>query len=122
MKRVAIKFEVKAVRDYLLSHGFVYTLRHPRSTGLTIATYTSKDKEIVLANVEVQEIVSYVKDYKDISKYAFMSGLGVVQGLDREGIEMCREVISKKWLELAQKLSGDILNLYIVKIVKKAKV
>ena len=119
---MAIKFEVKAVRDYLLSHGFVYTLRHPRSTGLTVATYTLNGKEVVISEVEVHEVISYVKSDKELSKYAFMSGLGVVQGLDREGINICREVISKKWLELAQKLSGDILNLYIVKIVKKAKV
>ena len=48
-----------------------------------------------------------------------MSGLGVVQALDKVGLIQQKDEIAKKWLILAQRLSGTSLNLYMVTMIKK---
>ena len=120
---MAIKFDVKAVREYLESHGFVYTLRHPRSTGQTIATYNGGTKrdplQVLFADVDVTLIDEAIVVPEQLYDYVFMSGLGVAQALDKIGLNQQREEIAKKWLTLAQMMSGPILNLYMTKIIKK---
>jgi hypothetical protein len=120
---MTIKFDVKVVREYLEGHGFVYTLRHPRLTGQTIAIFNGGTKkepvEIILADVEVKLIEEAVVTPEQLYPFVFMSGLGVAESLDKKGLNQLRDEIAKKWLMLAQRLSGETLNLYMVTITKK---
>ena len=120
---MAIQFDVKQVREYLESHGFVYTLRHPRSTGQTIATYNGNTKanplQVLFADVDVILVEEAIVLPEQLYDYVLMSGLGVVQALDKVGLIQQKDEIAKKWLILAQRLSGTSLNLYMVTMIKK---
>lgn len=107
-----IYFTVKEVREYLIEHGFVYTLRKPRGTGITQAAEGgSYQKPILFADVDVELIEENITDSKQLLAYVAYSGLGP-RGL--EGLESC----AKKWLSLAQQLSGEELHLYKATIVR----
>jgi hypothetical protein len=120
---MGIKFDVKEVRNYFESHSFVYTLRHPRSVGQTLATYNGGTKknpvQILLADVDVSLVDEAIVVPEQLYDYVFMSGLGASETLDKQGLNQLRDEIAKKWLSLAQRLSGPTLNLYMVKLLKK---
>lgn len=101
-----IYFNVKDVKEFLEKNGMVYTLRKPRTVGITQAVVGSYYKHETFATVDIQLIIENVIDSRQLYKYFSESGLA---GTEVEG--------SLRWLNLANKLSGFTLNLYKVSIV-----
>lgn len=101
-----IYFNVKGVKEFLEKNGLVYTLRKPRSVGMTQAVTGSYYKHETFATVDVGLVEENITDYRRLYMYFPESGLvgSLVEG-------------SLKWLELAHKMSGSTLNLYKVSIV-----
>jgi hypothetical protein len=99
-----IYFNVRTVREYLVTNGHVYTLRKPRGVGITDAVTGSYFKHKTFAKVEVKLVITDVLMSTQLDPYFGESGLFSS---------------SYKWLELAQIMSGGKLNLYKVTIVER---
>jgi hypothetical protein len=98
-----IYFNVSEVREFLLENGIVFTLRKPRSIGVTQAVFGSYFKHTTFAIVEVKLEREHVNYMEELLPYIERSGLKDVG----------------KWFELAKKMSGDTLNLYNVTLRDK---
>ena len=98
-----IFFNKEPVREFLLKNGLVYTLRKPRKRiGNDIAVYGSFYKNAKIADVTIELVMENLTSAKQLKPYVSESGLED----------------SQEWLKLAQKLSGQKLNLYKVVIRK----
>lgn len=105
-----IYFNVKEVREYLQRTKMVFTLRKPRSVGVTDAVVGSYLKHMAFATVEIIQMVENVCRPEQLELYVSQSGLL------KEGESI--EEATKRWFTLAQKMSGFTLNLYQVIIEK----
>lgn len=118
-----IYFNVKEIRNYLLTHGIVYTIRNPRSEGITDAVQGSYMKYVKICKVNVKLIEEKITSIGQLDKYAFQSGITLPVTLS--AFKADARQISQKWLDLAQKLSaqnGEQLNLYRVTIISEEPV
>lgn len=109
-----IFFNVKDVREFLIDMGFVLTLRKKRfRVGNDLAVYGSYFKQNKIGKVFIWE-VKKIESYEELIPNVFISGLFKWRG-DKEFNELKKET-AKKWFELAKKLSGDELYLYMVSV------
>lgn len=110
-----IFFNVREVREYLMTHGEVYTLRNPRAEGTTDAVKGDYRKQERLCRVQVELITKDVKSSEQLEEYAFKSGITIPITLS--AFKADARQISVKWLDLAKRMSsrnGEQLNLYHV--------
>ena len=104
---LTIKFYVKPVREYLLKKGFVYTLRKRRSVGLTKAL----DEFEPIAEVKISLVMSKpITNAQELLPFVENSGIFK----ESEG----KLLSAMNWLRLAKKLSGDMLFLYRVDLLR----
>jgi len=119
-----IFFNVEPVRDYLIEHGKVYTLRKKRfRIGNDVAIYGTPFKQNRIGKVYIQPIEK-ITHFEQLIPYVAESGLlkpRVNTGLwnPKSRDEMIARLKSRGWLELAKKLSGDELYLYKVSLREK---
>lgn len=101
---MAIFFNVQEVRDYLLVHGEVYTLRQLRRTGYDVAVTGSFRNMVVFANVYIRQVKPIYASF-ELNPYVKDSGLGD----------------SEEWLRLAKNmhLPNAQLYLYHVRFLKR---
>lgn len=105
-KMMPIYFNVKEVREYLQRTKMVFTLRKPRSVGITQAVVGSYFKHTAFATVKIIQTVENVCRPEQLELYVSDSGL------QKEGESIKETAI--RWFALAQKMSGFTLNLYQV--------
>jgi hypothetical protein len=76
-----IFFNVKEAREHLVQHGFVYTIRHRRQTGKTVARNGSFYKFEEIAPVKVQEVMLLHEEGREVqlADYVRCSGFRTVQ-------------------------------------------
>jgi hypothetical protein len=105
-----IFFNVKEVRDFLMLNGYVFTLRKNRSEGQAIAVVGSYFDHKPIASVFVKLILENVYNAHQLSAYVAGSGIKALFTLN----DMCYDDDAHHWFALANKLSGEQLNLYLV--------
>jgi hypothetical protein len=115
-----IFFNVREVREYLVTHGIVYTLRRPRAEGLTDAVEGNYKKWRKICKVNVELVTKNIISSEQLEQYAFQSGITLPITLCAFQADARR--ISNKWFDLAHKLSGEQLNLYRVIVIKEEPV
>lgn len=116
-----IFFNVPGPKEFLIINGYVYTLRKPRSVGVTTAVTGNRFKGDVkpFAKVNVVLIAENITSPDTLVPYAFESGIKI--GVTLSSIIWDAKMIAKKWLNLAREKSGIILNLYKVTLVSDDK-
>lgn len=99
---MTIFFNVLKVRNYLIKHGFVYTVRKPRATGIDTAVYGNYFNNTKICNVIVKEIGAATPE---LLKYK----------VKHSGFKTAEE-----WIYVINKLKTDInkSKLYKVKVIK----
>ena len=105
-----IFFNVKEVRDFLMSHGFVFTLRKPRAEGRATAVSGNRYHYDEIGAVEVKLIKEGIIHPHQLSPYVKGSGIEAKLTLN----DMCHDDDAYEWFGLANHLSGEQLNLYLV--------
>ena len=110
-----IYFNVREVREYLVTHGEVYTIRNPRSEGTTDAVHGNYRKQTKICRVQVELVTKNITSIDQLVDYAFKSGITVPITLS--AFKPDARQIATKWLDLAHQLSGqngETLHLYHV--------
>jgi hypothetical protein len=105
-----IFFNVKEVRQFLMLNGYVFTLRKPRNVGEAIAVVGNYYKYEPIGKVFVQLIKEDIKHPHELSPYVNGSGIEAPLTLN----DMCYDDDAHHWFALANKMSGQKLNLYLV--------
>ena len=132
-------FNVPEVKTFLLENGEVFTLRKMRKrVGNDIAVTGSYFKQIKLARINI-ELVGRIVDWSELIPYVEGSGLYTEKKIIPMTVIICpilditeiyllsrddaKKLVSKRWLELAKKLSKTSdLYLYKVTVLDKRKV
>ena len=113
-------FNVKGVRDYLLEHNEVYTLRKKRfrignDTAVKGNRFKKDEPVVAIAKIVIaKELSEPVTEWNQLLPYVTKSGL--YGQVSPEGIELEIKTC-KTWLALAQKLSGTELFLYHIYVI-----
>lgn len=124
-ENVVMFFNVDEVREYLLEHGEVYTLRKKRfRLGKDVAVKGSYFKRETLAKIFIEKAVDEpIVYWRQLLPYVTRSGLmkpiPIGREFDLPTRERMKEAEAKKWFELAKKLSGPDLYLYHVSVRDK---
>jgi len=105
-----IFFNVDEVRHFLTLNGYVFTLRKPRSVGEALAVVGNYYKYEAFGKVNVMLIKENIKHPHELSPYVHGSGIEAPLTLN----DMCYDDDAHHWFALANKLSGEQLNLYLV--------
>ena len=76
-----IFFNMERAREFFLQHGYVYTIRHERSSGITWARHGNLFKFELLAKVQIKKILALSKEAAaaQLAEYVPSSGFGTVQ-------------------------------------------
>src|SRR3972149_10880670 len=118
-----IFFNIREVREYLVTHGIVYTIRNSRSEGITDAVQGNYRKWTKICKVNVKLMEENIISSEQLEKYAFQSGITLPITLC--ALKVDARQISNKWLDLAKRLSaqqGEQLNLYRVTVISEEPV
>lgn len=105
-------WNVKEARDFLILNGYAFTLRKPRNEGVAIAVVGSYYKHQPFGTIFVKLIKENIKHPHELSPYVHGSGIEAPLTLN----DMCYDDDAHHWFALANKLSGEQLNLYLVTI------
>ena len=105
-----IYFNVKEAREFLLSHGYVFTLRKPRAEGDAIAVTGGYYNHQSIGKVNVMLILEGVYHAHQLSPYVDGSGIKAKLTLN----DCSYDDDAHEWFGLANKISGQKLNLYLV--------
>ena len=105
-----IFFNIKEVRNFLMLNGYVFTLRKSRSEGEALAVVGSYFDHQPLGMTNVKLILEDVYNAHQLSPYVAGSGI-------KAQVTLCDcgyDDDAHQWFGLANKLSGEKLNLYLV--------
>lgn len=103
-------WNVKEAREFLLKNGYVFTLRKPRKEGPAIAVVGSFYDHQPIGSTFVKLIKEDVQHAHELSAYVAGSGI-------KAQITLCDcgyDDDAHQWFGLANELSGQKLNLYLV--------
>lgn len=103
-------WNVKEARDFLILNGYVFTLRKPRSEGSAIAVVGSYYNHKPIGSIFVKLLKEDIQYAHELSAYVAGSGI-------KSQITLCDcgyDDDAHEWFALANKISGEKLNLYLV--------